>query len=128
MKKLAFLIFLLPAFFLAACFSSGPDNTLEGFLAAQEAGDGEKICSYLSPTAQEAAARLVLPGKKEAKTCQAAAARLKIEQSRQTAEIEDIKTEGDRAVATIRRGESVSRLSLVKIDGEWKIELAPPAP
>ena len=107
-------ILLSMTLFVTSCGGSTPQKTVQGFINAMADGDLEAAEKYVTEDGKKIFALLKMAGTDDMKE---EMAELK------KAEIKDVKIDGDKATVTLGADDDTDDINLVKVDGEWKIDM-----
>lgn len=109
---------------LAACGgSNGPEDAVNEFIAAVKDKDAAKTCDLLAPENKKQIEQLQQGSCEEVmkKGLEAPVPGVPLENSNAT--VKDSKVDGDNATVTVDANGQTSDIKLVKVDGDWKIDM-----
>ena len=109
-------ILLSMTLFVTSCGGPTPEKTVEGFINAMANGDIDAAEKYVTEDSKKIFALLKMAGTDDMKE---EMAELK------KAKIKNVKLDGEKATVTLGADdeEDTADFNLVKVDGEWKLDL-----
>jgi hypothetical protein len=132
MKLIAGFFLIVSLLALSACSStasSDPQAAAEQYLQAQGEGNWEVFCDLLVPEDQEVVYRGIYRQTKKGTDCASALnlaptmAQAQLSETTRGVQIDQVKIEGDTATIEAMTPKGPTTVPMVKVDGQWKIDL-----